>query len=336
MENWKSYLKKDATEWLLESNPWTRYKTLTDILEYAEYSSKAKEAKTDLLKHPLIIAMAEDTLNWQPRIPTRNNDPKITYFKLQMLAQFGLKHTDLMLTETVYKATDHVIDDMFAVRGYEPEKPKKGEKYEKPDLTADVWHVAPCNSPSLTSILLELGVQDAQLNKAIEKLRDKWLDNIGWFCNYFFVNSQFKKLKIGCPIAGLKALEVFSLVPNLKSSVFSNNAFEPIQFHKDYGKSLYYFGRSKKFWTFKYPYVWYNALYLTDVLTRFEQFKKTTLVKELIQWILEAQNDEGKYKPTSMYMPYKNWDFADKKNTSPWITFLCYRILKRYFGGFKV
>ncbi|MDA3850385.1 MAG: hypothetical protein PF447_03855 [Spirochaetaceae bacterium] len=39
-------------------------------------------------------------------------------------------------------------------------------------------------------------------------------------------------------------------------------AIEPLIYHRELGKSLYYFGRSKKFWTFKYPFVWYNALYI--------------------------------------------------------------------------
>jgi len=63
MEDWTRKLKSNPIDWLLDSNPWTRYKTLTDL---------------------------------------------------------------------------HIIDDMFGVRGEIPERLKKGEKFEKPDLTADV------------------------------------------------------------------------------------------------------------------------------------------------------------------------------------------------------
>ena len=84
-------------------------------------------------------------------------------------------------------------------------------------------------------------------------------------------------------MAGLMALQVFSRIPELKESEFARNACAPIKFHKDSGKSLYYFGRSKKFWTLKYPFVWYNALYLAGVLTRFESLKNYELVKELIE-----------------------------------------------------
>jgi len=95
-----------------------------------------------------------------------------------------------------------------------------------------------------------------------------------------------------------------------------------LKYHKQLGKSLYYFGRSKQFWTFKYPFVWYNALYLSDVLSRFLFIKKSPLLKDCVDWIVDAQDEYGRFKPASIYMPYLGWDFGNKKQPSPWITFL--------------
>ena len=331
MINWTDKLKNNPTDWLLESNPWTRYKTLTDLLELPTSDIEVINAKTDLLNNKLVIDLANETKDWLSIAATRNNDPKISYFKLRILADFGIKHTELDLIETVNKANKHIIDDMFGVRGQIPERPKKGEKFEKPDLTADVWHISPCNSPVITSSLIELDVKNEQIDKAVDELKNRWINEKGWFCHLFFVESQFKKLQIGCPIAGLMALDVFSKIPELKETEYSKFAFEPIKFHKDLGKTLYYFGRSKKFWTLKYPFVWYNALYLADVLTRFDFLKKEPVIKELIDWIITSQTDDGKFKPTSIFMNYKGWDFSNKKEPSPWITFLCSRILKQYY-----
>lgn len=128
------------------------------------------------------------------------------------------------------------------------------------------------------------------------------------------------------------ALDVFSKIPEIKESEYSRFAFEPIKYHNDCGRTLYYFGRSKNFWTLKYPYVWYNALYMADVLTRFDFLKNEPVVNELIDWIIASQTDDGKFKPTSIFMNYKGWDFSNKKEPSPWITFLCSRILKQYYN----
>jgi len=332
MNRWTEKLNQNPVEWLRESSPWTRYKTYQDLLGLDASDADLIESRNELLNHKEIIRLANETKDWLSVAATRNSDPKISYFTLKTLAEFGLKFGDLGLQETVDKATGHIIDDMFGVRGQTPERPKKGEKFEKPDLSADVWHSSPCNSPQITTALMELGVMNDLVSQSIEALKSRWTDREGWFCHFFFVESQFKKVKTGCPVAGLQALEVFSKVPELKESDYAKSAFEPIRFHKAYGQTLYYFGRSKKFWTFKYPFVWYNALYLADVLTRFDFLKNEPVVTELIDWILASQDSEGRFRPTSVFMNYKGWDFSNKKEPSPWITFLCCRILKQYFG----
>lgn len=331
MNIWIKKLNTNPIEWLTTSNPWTKHKTYTDLLEYDISSKEVIESKTELLNHSNVINLAIETKDWLTVSATRNSDAKITYFKLKALAELGLKHTDLELQETVNKASEHIIENMFGVRGQTPERPKKGEKFIKPDLTADVWHISPCNSPLITTALLELGVKNELVDNSINELKKRWTDKEGWFCHFFFVDSQFKKLQIGCPVAGLQALEIFSKVPELKESEHAKYAFAPIKFHKDYGKTLYYFGRSKKFWTLKYPFVWYNALYLADVLTRFDFLKEEPLVKEVVEWIINSQDKDGRFKPTSIFMNYKGWDFSNKKEASPWITFICCRILKQYF-----
>jgi hypothetical protein len=133
-------------------------------------------------------------------------------------------------------------------------------------------------------------------------------------------------------MAGLMALEVFSLIPELRESEYARNAYSGLAFHRDYGRTIYYFGRSKKFWTLKYPFVWYNALYLAEVLSRFDFLRSEALVEELTSWIERSQDELGRFTPTSMFMKYRGWDFANKKAPSPWITFLCCRILKRWHG----
>lgn len=331
--NWISKLNKNPIDWLLTSNPWTKYRTLIDLLDYPLDSSEVISAREEVVKHKFVQDLISETLNWVPMAATRNNDPQLSYFKLRLLSDIGLNYNDNDIATIFQMATEHIQDDFFACRGQIPERPKKGEKYEKPDLSADIWHVSPCNSPIITYSLVALGFRNKEIEKSIETMKRHWENEIGWFCNFFFVDGQFKKVKAGCPMAGIMALDVFSLFPDLKESHYSKNAFVPIKFHKDYGKTLYYFGRSKKFWTFKYPFVWYNGLYLADVLSRFDFIKESPLLKECIDWIIDSQNEEGKFKPTSIFMPYKHWDFGNKKETSPWITFLCCRILKRYFDS---
>jgi hypothetical protein len=329
---WIKELHANPIDWLLESNAWTRYRTMTDLLELPTDVKEVRRAKESLLKDLAVKNIIRETSDWMPKAATRNNDPKISYFKLRMLADIGVTANDKGVQSIYKKAIHHMQDGLFACKGAIPERPKKGEEYVKPDPKADIWHISPCNSPMITYALLALGFRTPKVMASVERLKALWQDETGWFCHFFFVESQFRREGTGCPIAGIMALEVFSQIDELRDSQYSKNAFVPIQFHKDYGKTLYYFGRSKKFWTFKYPFVWYNGLYLADVLSRFSFLKSSSVLKECIEWILRGQDEKGRYKSTSVFLPYKNWDFGNKKEPSPWITFLCCRILKRFFG----
>lgn len=325
--SWKFNLKADPIPWLLKSNPWTHYRTLIDLLDLPADDSEVIEAKKELLADERIKNLISDAADWFPEPFTRHNNPKMSHYKLRMLADFGLTIEDLGITDIVHKASEHREDRLFAVK---QELPQKGKGFSTPSSDCDEWHALPCDSPLITYVFLTLGYKTPEVLQTVDLIKEKWNSSQGWFCHFFFVESMFKKLQIGCPMAGLMALEMFSQIPELRESEYAKNAYEPIRFHRDYGKSIYYFGRSKKYRTLKYPFVWYNALYLAEVLTRFEFLKNDILVRELIDWILELQNEEGKFKPTSMFMIHKGWDFANKKEASPWITYLCCNILKKY------
>ncbi len=47
---WLEKLKRNPIPWLLESNPWTRHRTLIDLLNYPETDNEVVKAKADLIK----------------------------------------------------------------------------------------------------------------------------------------------------------------------------------------------------------------------------------------------------------------------------------------------
>ncbi len=324
MERWQDYLKKDSINWLLASNPWTRYRTLTDLLNRTETDSEVIEAKQELLDNNRIRDLIQTTAKWFPEKPKRHDDAKMSHYKLRMLADFGLTIEYKPIKDIVLKAKAHQDDILFAIRQDIPDKSKNNETPQA------AWNALPCDSPLMTYILLALGDDGKDVMDTVDFFKDQWNKKEGWFCNLFFVRSQYKKLQVGCPMAGLMSLEIFSLFDEKNNLEYIENCYHPLKFHREYGKSLYYFGRSKRFWTLKYPYVWYNALYIGDVLSRFSLFKDEELLKDIIDWIINSQDSEGRFRPTSMFREYKEWGFANKKEPSPWITFLAYRILKRW------
>jgi hypothetical protein len=327
--SWRNHLKGDPLPWLLESNKHTKYRTLVDLLDKEQNSVEVASVKQDLMSDPKLIRLLQETENWFPQSITRHNDPKICFFKLRMLADFGLNKEDPGMRDLVDMVTARRVEGMYASRQTLPEK---GIRLIIPNQKANEWHAMPCDTPLITYTLLQMGVRDQTINQAVEAIKEKWDTQSGWFCHFFFLEKQFQKLKCSCPMAGLMALEVFSQIPELKESQYAKNAYQPLKFHKEYGKPIYFFGRGQKFWTLKYPFIWYNALYLADVLTRFDFLKDDPLVGGLIQWIEESQNEKGSFAAEAIHKEYRGWDFAEKNTPSPWITLLCCRILKRWYG----
>lgn len=327
--SWKTALKGEPIPWLLDSNAWTRYRTLTDLLELPSDSPKVCKAGAELRADAKVKNHIASASQWYPDRYTRHNDPKISHYQLRMLIDFGLTVEDKEIEAIVKQAVAHRENGLFAMK---QELPTTGKAQPSSSSAEEEYHALPCDSPFITYTLLYAGARTPDVTHSVKLIKEHWDSCQGWFCHFPFVNSMFKKVQMGCPMAGLMALEVFSLFPELKESIYARNAYEPIRFHREYGKTLYYFGRSKKFWTLKYPYVWYNALYMADVLTRFEFLRDEELLKELIVWIENSQDGEGRFTPTSMFRMYKGWDFANKKTPSPWITYLCCSILKRYYS----
>jgi hypothetical protein len=323
-DTWQTKLNANPVPWLLKSEPWTRLRTMTDLLGISPASAEVKKAKKESTQHPKIQQLVQETAQWFPARITRHDNSNNSNYKIALLAELGVLAADKDLKSITDQVLSHTENGLLAVRQDLPLK-------DKINVGEGEWHALPCDSPQITYALLLMGMDNPVITQTIEKLKEKWETPQGWFCHFSFVDSQYKKYHAGCPMAGLMALEAFSQIPELKESRYAKNAFEPLLFHKELGESIYYFGRAKRFWTFKYPFVWYNALYLGDVLTRFGFLKGNPIVKEIVDWIEESQDEQGRFKPTSTWMPYKDWEFGNKKEASPWITMICCRILKRWY-----
>jgi tRNA U34 5-methylaminomethyl-2-thiouridine-forming methyltransferase MnmC len=92
---------------------------------------------------------------------------------------------------------------------------------------------------------------------------------------------------------------------------------------------MYLFGIGTDFRKLKYPFVWYDILHVTDVLSRFPFARADVRLREMLDTIAAQADGVGRYTAGSMYTAWKGWSFADKKNPSPWLTFLVLRIQKR-------
>ena len=109
MSDWKSILKADPTDWLLENdNPSVRYLTLTEILDKPENSAEVKQAKGEIMKIgivPKIFAKQENGGYWEAPGRFYTAKYKGTVWQLMILAELGADGKD----ERVKKACEFIL-----------------------------------------------------------------------------------------------------------------------------------------------------------------------------------------------------------------------------------
>ena len=134
-----------------------------------------------------------------------------------------------------------------------------------------------------------------------------------------------------CPYANLITLKAISMLPSELTSDTAKTGTEILLRHWEhhYDRKLYLFNVGTDYRKLKYPYVWYDILHVAEVLSRFPFLHSDARFQELVSAITEQADEEGRYTAKSMYMAWKGWSFADKKNPSPWLTFLVERIKHR-------
>jgi hypothetical protein len=95
-------------------------------------------------------------------------------------------------------------------------------------------------------------------------------------------------------------------------------------------KKPYLFAMGTDFQKLKAPFIWYDILHVLDILSNCPSAHDHQVTKELSGILIKKQDESGKFTPESVYRAWNEWDFDQKKEPSAWISFLVYRILKRF------
>ena len=90
---------------------------------------------------------------------------------------------------------------------------------------------------------------------------------------------------------------------------------------------MFYMGTD--FRKLKAPAIWYDIVGVADCLSVFEYARADARFGEMVEIIRSKQDEDGLFTPESVYQRSKGWDFGQKKTVSPYLSFLCQRILKR-------
>jgi len=325
-----------VTNWLLQSNePWTCYRTLVDLLGRPQDDAEVQVARAAMVAHPQVQALVAEAAAWPGYAIRRHNDAGHPLHKLSMLADFGLQAGDPGMTAAIdavlaHQSAEGAFQSLISI-------PKAFGGDDQ-----DHWAWVLCDAPTLVYALLAMGLgEDPRVARAVDHLAALVEEN-GWRCVAAPELGRFRgpgRKTDPCPIANVYALKALAQAPGWLDSPAAHAGAEMLLRHwaaRDMRHAElraeikpYLFGAGTDYRKLKCPFVWYDILHVTDVLSRFPFAHDDPRMGEMAAAIVAQADGQGRYTATSMYQVWKGWSFADKKNPSPWLTFVVLRTLKR-------
>lgn len=349
----------DLIQWLLESDePWTRYRTLLDLLDRPEDNPEVQAARAEMLGHPQVQAMIAEAAMWGDRPLKRHNDASYPIYKFSTLADFGVRADDpgpalspaLSLApspalSTAEGTAEGTVEGMaVAIKAVMAHQSPEGSFQTLVNVPKtfggtgeDMWTWMLCDAPTLLYALLAMGLgDDPRVQRAVDHLVSL-VDENGWRCVVAPELGKFRgpgRKSDPCPIVNVFALKALAQVPQQLDSTAARTGAEMLLWHWEHQRErkIYMFGIGTNFRKLKYPFVWYDILHVVEVLSRFPFVHADPRFQEMVETITSQADQEARYTAGSMYRAWKGWSFADKKHPSPWLTFLVLRIQQRIAG----
>jgi hypothetical protein len=311
--------------WLLDSDePWTRYRTLVDLLDRPAGDAAVRAARAALVDHPAVRGLVEELQAWPGPPLKRHNDAKHPFNKLPVLADFGLSVDDPGLGAVVERmvARPHPDGPVQVVVQIHPRYGGTGEPTPS-------W--ALCDTTVNLYSLVALGLADhPAVQRAAEHLVGLVRDPGGWPCA---TGAGFRgpgRVADPCPLSTLHALRALDALGwHDHPAVVSGAEVLLTHWECQAAYKLYLFGIGTDFRKLKYPFVWYHVLYFADTLSRFPSLRADPRLREVVAALTAQADAQGRYTAASMYRAWQGWSFADKKTPSPWLTFLVRRVQRR-------
>jgi len=315
---------EETTQWLLGSNPWTRYRTLLDLLDRPKDDAEVIAARRALHEHPLVQGLIASACRWPEPGLKRHNDAAHPLCALTVCADIGIDGA--ALSEPLQRIADHAS----------PVGPYRSQLQLYKRFTGREgveWLWMACDAPSLLYVALHYGTAPEATQRALEHLAALAMEN-GYRCTAAPELGSFHgpgRREDPCPIANLLALKALSLSQLSKTAPAAASACKMLLWHWEHQseRKLYLFGIGTDFRKPKYPLLWYDILHAVEVLSRFPAVHADPRFAQMLDTLLEQTDEQGRLTARSMYRAWKGWDFADKKSPAPWLTFLLQRILKR-------
>ena len=316
----------DTIGFILENGEmWLQYAIRKNILN--ESKKSLANLRQQALSDPKITAYLNDITNFHSILVSNHKNPDLPIHKLLFLLDIGFD-TDILEIQSAIEQIMKNKDNNGVYKSL-TNIPKHFGGSGK-----DTFSWCLCDAPLLLFALQKAGCNYKKyIKQGVDYLLGLYKD-CGFPCS---VSSELGKFRgpgrkdDSCPYASLIMLKLLSVIPEYHDSeIAKNTAMGLLSLWKDsLKKHPYMFYMGTDFRKLKAPQMWYDIVSVVDILSHFEFVKKDKRFIEMVTLIKNKQDKNGLFTPEAVYQKFKGWDFGQKKSPSPYLTYLCYRLLDR-------
>jgi len=315
----------EVIDWLLVSDPYVEYATRKNYLK--QNATELLDLRKIVLSDPRVQKYLNDVADFNGTLVTNHKNPDLPIHKLLFLMDIGLD-SEVQSIDTAIRKILGNKDENGLYKSMTNVSKHFGGTGE------DTLGWAFCDAPLMLLALLRAGVSyEDHVKQGVDYLVEFQREN-GFPCGVSKELGKFRgpgRKSDPCPYVNLIMLKLFLMIPEYAESetvrVSINTLLE--QWENSRKAHPYMFFMGTDFRKLKAPAIWYDLVSVSDCLSQYPFVLKDPRFQEMIE-ILEAKaNPEKQFTPESVYLKCKVWDFGQKKQPSPWLTYLCLWILKR-------
>lgn len=310
------------------SEPWLQYAIRLNLL--GESREALLDLKHEALKDKKIQSYLNNITNFHNAIVRNHKDPDLSIHKLLFLLDIGFE-TDIPEIESAVKQIMSHKDKNGVYQSMTNIPPHYGGKGE------DVFGWCLCDAPLLLMALLKAKVDYQQhIKPGVEHLLSLYTEQ-GFPCSVSEEHGAFRgpgRKDDCCPFATLIMIKLLSEIDEYRNSDIIKSGIGVILslWENSLERHPYMFYMGTDFRKLKAPAMWYDIVSVADCLSKFDFVKSDPRFCEMVDLIKGKQNADGMFIPESVYQKFKGWDFGQKKTVSPYLSFLCIRLLGRLNG----
>jgi len=313
------------TELYDRSEEWLKYAIQLNLL-HSPKEENAALLKSALADEKIILAL-NDAAHYHETLVTSHKNPMLPIQRLLFLLDLGFD-TDI---PEIQVAIDQILThkDENGVYQSMTNVPKHFG-----GAGVDVFSWCLCDAPSLLLALVKAGVDyEKHIKPGVDYLVSLCRDN-GFPCAVSPELGRFRgpgRKSDCCPYATLIMADLLSYLPEYRDSDVARTSIETLlqlwETSREQHPYMFYMGTD--FRKLKAPSCWYDIVSVAGVLSKFHAVHNDPRFLEMVDLIKSKQDNDGFYTPESIYMKLKGWDFGQKKEPSPYLTYLCLRIFDR-------